>query len=166
MNSLDIGILSIASIFFIRGIFRGFIFELVTVIGLILGYIISITYLSIVSGIILSFFPSLPISIVNIVGFFVLFVGTNMLLRVIANLLTKTLKIAMLGWLNHLLGGLFGLLKGVILMSILVFVIDLIPFSATLLESIEVKQSLLYPVLDVFGPKFYEEIQKITAIFI
>lgn len=166
MNSLDIGILSIASIFFIRGIFRGFIFELVTVIGLILGYIISITYLSIASGIILSFFPSLPISIVNIVGFFVLFVGTNMLLRVIANLLTKTLKIAMLGWLNHLLGGLFGLLKGVILMSILVFVIDLIPFSATLLESIEVKQSLLYPVLDVFGPKFYEEIQKITAIFI
>ncbi len=166
MNSLDIGILSIASIFFIRGIFRGFIFELVTVIGLILGYIISITYLSIVSGIILSFFPSLPNSIVNIVGFFVLFVGTNMLLRVIANLLTKTLKIAMLGWLNHLLGGLFGLLKGVILMSILVFVIDLIPFSATLLESIEVKQSLLYPVLEVFGPKFYEEIQKITAIFI
>ena len=89
-----------------------------------------------------------------------------MLLRVIANLITKTLKIAMLGWLNRLLGGVFGLLKGVVLMSIFVFAVGLVPFSATLLESIEVKASVLYPILEVFGPKFYEEIQKITAILI
>ena len=61
MNSLDIAILSIALIFFIRGIFRGFIFELVTVLGLILGYIISITYLSLVAGYILSQFIGLSV---------------------------------------------------------------------------------------------------------
>ena len=166
MNSLDIGILSITAIFFIRGVSRGFVFELVTVVGLILGYIISITYLSIVSGFILSFFPSLPVSIVNIISFFVLFVGTNMLLRMVANILTKTLKIAMLGWLNRLLGGVFGLLKGIILLSIIVFVISLIPFSAALLENIEIKNSVLYPVLEVFGPKFYEEIKALTSIFV
>jgi len=166
MNSIDIGILSITAIFFVRGVFRGFVFELVTVVGLILGYIISITYLSIVSSFILSFFPSLPVSIVNIVSFFVLFVGTNMLLRVIANILTKTLKIAMLGWLNRLLGGLFGILKGVILLSIIVFVVSLIPLSDTLLQNTEVNNSVLYPILEIFGPKLYEEIKTITSIFI
>ncbi len=166
MNSLDIGILLIAAIFFIRGIFRGFVFELVSVVGLILGYIISITYLSLLAGYIFSFFPSFPESIVNLVSFFILFVGTNLLLRLVANVITKTLKIAMLGWLNRLLGGLLGMLKSIIIMSILVFIIDLIPFSSSLLEQIEVQTSELYPVLNTLGPRLYAEIQKITAIIL
>ena len=133
MNSLDLGILIIASIFFVRGVFRGFVFELVTVVGLILGYIISITYLSLLSGYILSFFPSFPESVVNLVSFFILFVGTNLLLRFVSNIITKTLKIAMLGWLNRILGGVLGMIKSIIIMSILVFVIDMIPFSSYLL---------------------------------
>jgi membrane protein required for colicin V production len=165
MNSLDIGILSVAAIFFIRGIFRGFVYELITVIGLILGYIISITYLSLLAGFILTFFPSIPQSIVNIVSFFILFVGTNLILRLVANLLTKTLKIAMLGWLNRLLGGCTGMLKSLIIMSIMVFVINLIPFSSSLLEKIEVQTSVLYPALELLGPRLYEEIQSLTGIF-
>ena len=166
MNSLDLGILMVASIFFVRGVFRGFVFELVTVVGLILGYIISITYLSILSGYILTFFPSFPESIVKLVSFFMLFVGTNLLLRFVSNIITKTLKIAMLGWLNRLLGGILGMIKSVIIMSILVFVIDMIPFSSYLLEQVEVQTSEIYPVLNALGPRLYEEIQKLTAIII
>lgn len=166
MNSIDIGILVIAAIFFIRGIFRGFVFELVTVVGLILGYIISITYLSLVAGYILSFFPSIPDSIVKLVSFFVLFVGTNLLLRMIANIITKTLKIAMLGWLNRFLGGLLGMLKSIIVMSIIVFVLDMIPLSSLLLEQVEVQTSELYPILDALGPRLYIEIQKLTSIIL
>ena len=164
MNSLDIGILSIASIFFIRGLFRGFVFELVTVIGLILGYIISITYLSIVSAFILSHFPTFPDSVVNIVSFLVLFVGTNLLLRLVANLLTKTLQIAMLGWLNRLLGGIFGMVKCLIVLSIFVFLIDLMPFASVFLEKINASDSYLYPVLEILGPRLYEQIKQITSI--
>jgi len=166
MNSLDIGILLIASVFFIRGIFRGFVFELVTVVGLILGYIISITYLSLLAGYILTFFPSVPETVVNPISFFILFVGTNLLLRLVSNIITKTLKIAMLGWLNRFLGGLLGMLKSVIIMSILVFTIDLIPLSSYLLDQVEVQTSELYPVLNALGPRFYTEIQKITAIIL
>jgi membrane protein required for colicin V production len=166
MNSLDIGILLIATLFFIRGIFRGFVFELVTVVGLILGYIISITYLSLLAGYFLSFFPTPPQSIVNLISFFLLFVGTNLLLRMVANIITKTLKIAMLGWLNRLLGGVLGMFKSIIIMSILVFIIDLIPFSSTLLEQVEVQTSELYPILNALGPRLYAEIQKITAIIL
>jgi membrane protein required for colicin V production len=166
MNSLDIGILIIASVFFVRGVFRGFVFELVTVIGLILGYIISITYLSLLAGYILIYFPSLPKSVVNIVSFFLLFVGTNLLLRLVSKIITKTLKFAMLGWLNRLLGGVLGLIKGIIILSILVFVIDMIPFSSYLLDQIEVQTSELYPVLNALGPHLYTEIQKITSIIL
>ena len=166
MNSLDIGILSIAAIFFVRGIFRGFVFELVTVVGLILGYIISITYMSLVAGYILSYFPSAPESAVKLISFFALFVGTNLLLRMVANIITKTLKIAMLGWLNRLLGGMLGMLKSIIIMSIIVFIIDLIPFSSTLLQQVEVQTSELYPILEALGPRLYAEIQKLATIIL
>ena len=166
MNSLDLGILIIASLFFVRGIFRGFVYELVTVVGLILGYIISITYLSLLSGYILAFFPSFPKTVVNLVSFFILFVGTNLLLRFVSNIITKTLKIAMLGWLNRVLGGVLGMLKSIIIMSILVFVIDMIPFSSLLLDQVEVQTSEFYPILNALGPRLYEEIQKLTATII
>ena len=166
MNSLDLGIIIIVSIFFVRGVFRGFVFELVTVIGLILGYIISITYLSLLAGYILTFFPSLPESAINIVSFFLLFIGTNLLLRLVSKIITKTLKFAMLGWLNRILGGVLGILKSIIVMSILVFVIDLIPFSSYLLDQVEVQTSELYPVLNALVPRLFTEIQKITAIIL
>ena len=72
----------------------------------------------------------------------------------------------MLGWLNRLLGGLLGMLKSIIIMSILVFIIDLIPFSSSLLEQVEVQTSELYPLLNTLGPQLYAEIQKITAIIL
>lgn len=164
MNSLDIGILTVASIFFIRGLFRGFVHELITIAGLILGYIISITYLSLLTGLILNFFPTFPESVVKLVSFFLLFVGTNLLLRLAANILTKTLKVAMLGWLNRLFGGLLGMLKGVIILGIIVFVINLIPFSSTFMEQFEVEDSLLYPLLEAVGPKLYDLIQTYTDV--
>jgi len=166
MNSLDIGILSIASIFFIKGLFRGFVHELITIVGLILGYIISITYLSLLTGIILTFFPTFPDSIVRLVSFFLLFVGTNLLLRLVANILTKTLKVAMLGWLNRLLGGVLGILKSVLILGIIVFIINLIPFSSTFMEQFEVQNSYLFPLLEAVGPKLYEVIQKYTDMLL
>ena len=164
MNPLDLGILSIAAIFFIRGVFRGFVYELVTVVGLILGYIISITYLSLLTSVILKFFPTLPEAATKLVSFFILFVGTNLLLRLVANILTKTLKVAMLGWLNRLFGGLLGVIKSIVIMGIIVFVINLIPFSSTFLDQFEVKQSLLFPLLEAVGPKLYEFINEYTDI--
>ncbi len=164
MNSLDIGILSIAAIFFIKGFFRGFVYELITIAGLILGYLISITYLSLLTVLILNFFPTFPESVVKLVSFFILFVGTNLLLRLVANILTKTLKVAMLGWLNRLFGGVMGVVKSIFILGIIVFVINLIPFSTTFMEQFEVKDSLLYPLLEAVGPKLYELIQNYTDV--
>jgi len=164
MNFLDIGILSVAAIFFVKGFFRGFVYELVTVAGLILGYLISITYLGLLTNLVLNFFPTFPESIVKLVSFFVLFVGTNLLLRLVANILTKTLKVAMLGWLNRLFGGVLGILKSIFIMGIIVFVINLIPFSSTFMEQFEVTNSLLYPLLEAVGPRLYELIQNYTDV--
>jgi len=44
MNFIDLIVIIVTSFFLLRGLFRGFILELTIVIGLIAGYLISITY--------------------------------------------------------------------------------------------------------------------------
>ena len=162
MNSLDFFILTFILIFLIRGLFRGFVRELTTVIGLILGYLVAISYIHILTSILLEHFPTLPNSLVDILCFSALFILTNIILRLIANIITQTLKFAMLGWLNRLLGGLFGLLKSLLIMGIAVFLLNLIPFSSSFVEKAGTDNSILFPILKTIGPELYKEVQKIT----
>jgi membrane protein required for colicin V production len=86
-------------------------------------------------------------------------------LRFIANAVTKTLKFAMLGWLNRLLGGLLGFTKSILILSILVFLISLIPLSFTFMKTIGIEESILFPILKSLGPELYKQIQQIATQF-
>jgi membrane protein required for colicin V production len=164
MNSIDIFIIVFILFFFIRGFFRGFVLELITLVGLILGYILAISYLDTVSNLIIQYFPDLPLSAVNIFSFAVLFIATNLILKLAGDALTRTLKFVMLGWLNRWLGGIFGALKSLILLSLLVLIIDFLPFSDSLLENTTMKNSQLYPLLDMLGPELYYYISNISTM--
>jgi membrane protein required for colicin V production len=155
MNFIDLTILIIAILFSVRGIVRGFILEITGIIGLIAGYLIAMFYLEQFSQRILTYFPTLSKSFVHIIGFIILFVVTNFVLKLVAHLATKTLKLAMLGWLNRLLGGVVGLFKGIIVMSALVFLFSFLPGLSLYLEKADVAHSIFYPVLNTLGPELY-----------
>jgi uncharacterized membrane protein required for colicin V production len=124
-----------------------------------LGYLAAITYLDPFQNFVLVFFPDLPQIATKITCFSLLFVGTNILLRLAGSFFTKTLKFAMLGWLNHLLGGLSGLIKSILIATIVVFLINLLPYSEYLLTKIDSEQSFFFPLFKMLGPELYERIQ-------
>lgn len=159
MNFIDLIVIIIISFFLLRGLFRGFILELTIVLGLIVGYLIAISYYDyLVVFVIKQFFPQIPDSIANIISFSILFIGINVGLRLVAGILTKTLKFVMLGWLNRLLGAFFGTLKAVLILGITVFVINLIPFSDSFMEKAGKNESVFYPLLELIGPELYNYI--------
>ena len=164
MNSVDVVILVIILLFTIRGLFRGFILELSTLIGLVIGYLAAITYIGFLSALLQSLIPSAPVSVLNIISFSLIFIGINILLKIAANLTTKTLKFAMLGWLNRLLGGLFGFVKSILILSIAVFLISLIPQSGEMFANSGLQESILFPMLKLLGPELYEQIQVILGL--
>lgn len=164
MNSVDVVILVIILLFTIRGLFRGFILELSTLIGLVIGYLAAITYIGFLSALLQSLIPSAPVSVLNIISFSLIFIGINILLKIAANLITKTLKFAMLGWLNRLLGGLFGFVKSILILSIAVFLISLIPQSGEMFANSGLQESILFPMLKLLGPELYEQIQVILGL--
>jgi membrane protein required for colicin V production len=105
-----------------------------------------------------SYFPQLPASVAQIISFTVIFIVINIALRLIANVITKTLKFAMLGWLNRLFGATFGLIKSAIILGIAVFLINLIPFSEIFMEKAGKNESFFYPILEMIGPELYKQV--------
>jgi membrane protein required for colicin V production len=161
MNFIDLIVIIVTSFFLLRGLFRGFILELTIVIGLIAGYLIAINYYNLLSIIVLeTYFPQIPETISHIISFAIIFIIINIALRLVSGLITKTLKFAMLNWLNRLLGAVFGTIKALLILGITAFLLNLIPFSGTFLEKAGKNESLFYPLLELIGPELYNYIQE------
>lgn len=159
MNFIDLIVIIVTSFFLLRGLFRGFILELTIVIGLVVGYLLSITYYDYLSiFIIKGLLPQLPQSVADVISFAILFIGINIGLRLLAGIITKTLKFAMLNWVNRLLGAIFGTIKALLILGITVFIINLIPLSGMFLEKAGKNESVFYPMLELIGPQLYKYI--------
>lgn len=161
MNSIDLIIIIVVLFFFVKGIFRGFMVELSALAGFVLGYITAFLYMEQANQIIFKYFPNLSVNIANIISFALIFVFVNIIMKIIGNMLTKTLKFAMLGWLNRLLGGTFGALKGITILTIIVFFLSMIPFTDSLLDKTGKKESVLYPYLESLLPVLHEQYENI-----
>lgn len=166
MNSLDLFILIFVCYFLVRGIFRGFILELAMIAGVFAGYLVASTYQPLLSPHLESILSGVPQPAVSVISFALIFIVVNIGVRLLAGGITKTVKFAMLGWVNRLLGAVFGLLKGLLILSIAAFIIEMLPLSQIYLEKIGKNESVLYPVLQLVGPQLYAYIQSKTATFI
>ena len=161
MNVIDLIIIIFASYFITRGLFRGFIAELAVVVGLIFGYIVTITYLGLVSEILSKYLPTIPLLIINIIAFVLIFFISNLIIRLGANVITKTINFVMLGWLNRLLGGFFGFIKSVIILSFFVFLLELFPILTPFLQQAGTQESVLFRILEITGPEFFKLVQNL-----
>ncbi len=84
-----------------------------------------------------------------LVGFGGVLVATLVATHVASSLLRQVASLLMLGWLDHLGGALFGLVKGLALAGVLLFIVQRIPFAGPR-EALEV--SLLGPPLAAVLP--------------
>ncbi|GBD94526.1 colicin V production protein [bacterium BMS3Abin05] len=153
MNIFDIAILVILLIFTLRGIFKGLIGEVTGFIAIILALIFAVRWMSAGTAFILSIL-NLSTVFAVMISFVLIFVtvfwGTIMLGRT----LRKILKISMLGWLDHLGGAAFGLLKGAVIASLLVILLGFIPLNLTYRQYKQ--DSVLFKPMQQFAPRLFD----------
>jgi membrane protein required for colicin V production len=106
-------ILVIVLISVIIGIVRGFVKELSAIVGLILGIYIAALRYPMLEKYIIKIITN-P-SITKVVSFIIIFLVVFFLIIVLGLLLQKAIHLIMLGWLDKLLGGMFGIIKGLII---------------------------------------------------
>ncbi len=127
MNWLDIILTVIFGLSVASGLFKGFFRLSIGLAATILSILLASWFYGIPAGF---FAPYLKEqSLANFLGFLTVLVGIQLVGVLLAHLLAKTFKKAGLGWLDRLLGGLFGVVRAVLIST--VFVMILTAFSST-----------------------------------
>ena len=118
MNMLDLGLLLVMLLFMLRGFFRGVVEELAGLVG-VLGGLWCAGRFHMTLGAYLSPWIKDPIW-AGMIAFAVIFCVTLLAVAALVSILNKFFSVTFTDWLNHLLGGVVGLAKGLVICAVIV----------------------------------------------
>ena len=150
MNYIDIILSLILFYGLFKGFTRGLIIEAASLLSIVIGILGALTFTPIMESL-LSYFLSdekLPSSIILFTASLILIIfGINFF----AKNLTKFIKLVSLGGINKVLGGIFGVSKYVLLISILFVFVDQFSFMFEFFESNFLEESVMFESLKNVG---------------
>ena len=146
MNILDIIILICLIPALIQGLIKGFISQAIALISLVAGVWASYRFAGVACEW-LSQYISGSEQVLRIASFALIFILVILALSLVGKLLDKVIQIVMLGWLNKLLGGVFAVLKWVLILSLIVVAFNSINQTFNIVKPNVLAESQLYPVL-------------------
>lgn len=126
-----------------RGLTRGFIEQAVAIAAIVAGVWLAFRFSGVV-GDWLSTYVEAEGSVIHAISFAVVVLVVLVVLNLLGRLLTGIVKLAMLGWLNKLLGIVFAILKTVLLLGLAITVLDSVNAQWGLIRPEELDGSVLY----------------------
>jgi membrane protein required for colicin V production len=138
MNWLDYVLLSIIVITAIVGIFNGFVRQVIGLVAVIAGLVLSVIYYQQTAGIFMRLVKNQLVS--NFLGFLLIFVIVLVAGAILGHLFTKAM-VGPLAFANRLFGAVFGVIKAVLICGIIVFALVSFEVAKPALET-----SVLAPV--------------------
>lgn len=157
---IDIIYLIVILIAVVKGIRRGFIIAVFSVVGLIIGLAAAMK-LSAAAAVYLTDSVSISSKWLPFISFILVFLLAVLLVRLAANLLQKTVEIALLGWLNRLAGAIAYALLYTIVFSILLFFAE----QLNLLKEESIAGSKVYSWVKPVGPYVINGIGNVFPFF-
>lgn len=154
MNYLDIIIAVILFLFGFKGLRKGLIIEVVTLLALGVGIYGAMHFSDFTAKHLVDFVevnPKYLDTIAFILTFVLLVIAVNLIGRVVSN----AVKAMNLGFFDRLGGFVFGVAKGVLLCSVLVLVLNNLQVFGLIKEEVKEK-SYLYPYVEQTVPYLYQ----------
>ena len=121
MNLLDILLLLIVAYCLVRGVSRGLVRELSSIIGVFGGIYASYTYYGHLAKL-LSPWISKPVY-QNILSCLLLFITVYLVISVIGTMIKYFMNIVFLGWTDRLCGAFFGAIKGAMICAVVILIL-------------------------------------------
>jgi membrane protein required for colicin V production len=113
-------------------IFKGLTREIISMVALIAGFVLAAWYYPAPAKLLVQFARSETVA--DFVGFLVIFVGCLVLGALTALLVRRFVKMASLEWVDYLLGGVFGFVRGWAVCSVIVLALVAFPVQQSLVE--------------------------------
>ena len=126
MNWVDLVVAVVLIYFAVRGLIKGFFRGLFSLVGLFLGLWVALLEFVLVGDWIKAKFPltePLPYHL----AFLLIFFGVSTVASVGGFVLRKLAKVLLVGWMDAIVGLGFGLLKGVVVLAVLLFLLEHLP---------------------------------------
>ncbi len=160
MNLLDAMLVLPIVLMAISGYNHGFIKELASLAALVLGVYFAVYFSDVVAGFLISNFK-ISHRYVFILSFLITFMGVVLLVSMIGKMLDNIASLAALGFVNKIFGLVFGLFKGILIMSIFLVIFNMIDTKGRILKDENKKGSLLYQPLFQVAPLILINIKNI-----
>ena len=154
MNPFDILIIVILGYSLVRGLFRGLVKEVSSLIGVLGGFYAAYTYYKVLAGLLAGLIHDT--SYLNILSFLIIFSGVLIVVGVLGVIIKYLLNISFLGWVDRIGGVVFGVLKGILIVSILFITLTAFLPKGTAF----IKNSELAPHVSWISEKLAEVISK------
>ena len=136
---------------FIRGVWKGFFSELASLLSILLGIYAAIMLSGYMIQVI-NRYLHWEGKHIRIIAFILTFILAVIAIILLGKLFTKLAKFAMMGWLNKLLGGIFGFLKWLVLLSLLAHIFSKVNSKEAFASKQDLNESYCYnPLLKVYG---------------
>lgn len=135
----------------LKGARKGLIIEITSLLGLIVGVWGAISF-SYYMGNILHLYFNLDEKYISLLSFIITFIGIVFAISIIGKTITKIISTIALGWLNRLLGAIFGLSKFAFIFSIILTIILQINNKIEFISKETIENSILFEPVASFAP--------------
>jgi membrane protein required for colicin V production len=157
MNYIDIIFIIPIIWFAYQGFKRGLIIELASLVALILGIYAALYFSGYVADFLVNNFDMGP-KYVPVVAFIITFIGVVILVHFIGRIMEKLVNMIALGFLNKLMGGIFGIIKAILFISIVLMVIH--HFNDHFVSREKQEGSLLYKPIAGIAPFLWDQLEQ------
>ena len=158
MNLIDVIFGIFLLVFFVIGFKKGFISSVVYLLGLIIAVFLSgkIGY-----DVRIALMEKFTISetIAMIIAYILIFLVIMLIAKIVIIILNKIVTFLNLKFLDRILGGLFGILNGILILAILLIILDISPISKIVAKGTE--NSKISSFVRIFTGKAYKKIPKL-----
>jgi len=154
MNWIDLIIVIILIISFVMGFIHGFIKEVASLAALILGIWGAIRFSAFTAGKLYDYFD-MNGQYVGIIAFLITFGLIVVIIHFVGIVAEKLVKAVALGFVNRLLGIVFGVLKSMLIMSVFFVILNALDERRPFLPKETIENSIFYNRISDFAPAIF-----------
>lgn len=147
MNYLDIILIIPLAYGLVQGLRKGLIKEIAGLLAIVLGIYLA-RYFSLPTSQALIEMTGWSVNICTPLAYAIVFIAVSLSISALSYMLSKIIGAIMLGWLNRLFGALFGVVKMILLLSVILNFVAIVNQYMPIKEKPIVQQSLLYSPIE------------------
>lgn len=161
VNAIDLILLFFLIPGLIGGLIKGLMRQAAALVALVVGVWFALRFSTVLAALFKVWFET-ESSAIELIAFAVIFFLTLFFINIAGKILARLLKIVLLGWLDKLLGMVFGLLKYALIASVIIFLLTSLDSVYPFLPQEMLKNSTLFPMIRDFAPAIFSSFKNIA----